>query len=137
MNKVFLSVKEGLKNLVDCSPSLVSDKWLPVLVRQKALLANVSCILALFTFYPPSLITSTHLSNQCMQQLASLVLLSESSTDCYPSNWLGRLHQIKHIKERTETASTLSNTGGSTERRLSSPTASLNGQGIPDFTLYC
>ena len=41
MNKVYLSVKNGLESFVDCSPSLVSDKWLPVLVRQKALLANV------------------------------------------------------------------------------------------------
>uniref|UniRef100_A0A1X7VTP7 Rap-GAP domain-containing protein n=1 Tax=Amphimedon queenslandica TaxID=400682 RepID=A0A1X7VTP7_AMPQE len=112
MNKVYLLVKNGLESFVDCSPSLVSDKWLPVLVRQKALLAN----------------------------LASLVLLSESTTDHYPSNWLGRLHQIKHIRERTEAAATatLQNnaTASAPGSKGSSPTVS-GYNNIPDFTLYC
>lgn len=42
MNKVSLTVKDGLATYLNCSPCLVSDKWLPLLVRQKALLANVS-----------------------------------------------------------------------------------------------
>ena len=44
MNYVTVSVKEDLDDLIDCTPSLISDKSLPLLVRQKALLANVSFI---------------------------------------------------------------------------------------------
>ena len=42
VNKVYLSVKETLKDMLDCTPFLVSDQWLPLLARQKAILANVS-----------------------------------------------------------------------------------------------
>lgn len=38
---------------------------------------------------------------QCLSvQLASLVHMSETMTEHYPSNWLGRLRQIKRIREK-------------------------------------
>ena len=40
-NKVLVVVKKGLEELVNCQPYFVSDQWLPLLVRQKALLVNV------------------------------------------------------------------------------------------------
>lgn len=97
VNHVFLSVREGLTDLLDCQPYLVSDKWLPLLARQKALLAN----------------------------LASLVMLSQSTTTHYPSNWLGRLRQIRHIREKTQNTS---------DKRNTTPSSATP---IQDFTLYC
>jgi len=43
MNRVCLAAKKGLEEMLLSEPSLISDTWLPVLVRQKALQANVSC----------------------------------------------------------------------------------------------
>jgi tuberous sclerosis protein 2 len=98
MNCVSLAVKKGLDKLIDCSSTLISDKWLPILVRQKALLAN----------------------------LASLVLLSQASHDHYPSNWLGRLKQIRRIREKILSDS-------SSDKRNNVPSNVTNN----DFTLYC
>lgn len=75
MNRVHTQAKKGLEvaDLLQGKPSLISDLWLPVLVREKALQAN----------------------------LASLVHLSQSASDqYYLSNWLGRLRHIKRIREK-------------------------------------
>ena len=55
----------------------------------------------------------------CMQ-LASLVHMSDSLTEHYPSNWLGRLCQIKRIRDKC-----LGEHSTGTRRTFS------------DFTAYC
>ena len=47
-NKVTVVVKKSLEELVNCQPYFVSDQWLPLLVRQKALLVNVRLVHTLF-----------------------------------------------------------------------------------------
>lgn len=43
MNLVQVHAKAGLEDKIQTTPVFVSDSCLPILVRQKALQANVSC----------------------------------------------------------------------------------------------
>ena len=42
MNRVSVRAKKGMEQMLDSRPFVISDQWLPVLVRLKALQANVS-----------------------------------------------------------------------------------------------
>lgn len=46
MNLVQVHAKSGLEDKIQTTPVFVSDSCLPILVRQKALQANVSCLFA-------------------------------------------------------------------------------------------
>jgi tuberous sclerosis protein 2 len=90
-NRVSVAVCGGLEGRLSMEPALVSSLQLPTLARTKALQAN----------------------------FASLVHVSESSSlaEQHPNNWLCRLRQIRHIRERC-----------TTDPPHSSP--------LPDFTSY-
>ena len=96
MSKVSVRAKKGMEQMLDSQTFVISDQWLPVLVRLKALQANVSESMRSCA-HPPSMILY-HL------QLASLVHVCETTTaaptERYLTNWLGRLRQINRIREK-------------------------------------
>ena len=42
LSRVSVQAKRGMEQMLDSRPFVISDQWLPVLVRLKALQANVS-----------------------------------------------------------------------------------------------
>ena len=109
------------------SSCLVSDKWLPVLVRQRAIQANVRQPL---TSEPSPLTPDPPL------QIASLVANGASlSTKHCLSNWLGRLRQISSIRGKQGAAAEGAGRGG----EGGTPLRRAGPQRRPlqaDFTLY-
>ena len=144
-------VRKCLEELVNSQPYFISDQWLPLLVRQKALLVNVSTA-------QPCQAVSQHAKNTCISkiwfsvtkivneergiqmymgckvvvlfflQLASVVVQSQSTPARYLSNWLGRLRQIRHIKDRCLSELRSSHQHGDAEPNQTST--------IPDFTQF-
>ena len=46
LSRVSVRAKRGMEQMLDSRPFVISDRWLPVLVRLKALQANVSqCVM--------------------------------------------------------------------------------------------
>ena len=84
----------GLESMMYGGPYLISDQWLPVLVRQMALHANVShthsavCVSSCI-FCTPQLASVVH---KCSH--------TPSSGDQYLSNWLGTLCKITRIRDK-------------------------------------
>lgn len=84
---------------------IVSDRNLPLLVRQMALHANVRpCPLFLKTMHTKS---SLHLFSL---QMASLVHQYRANpSDAYASKWLARLRHIKRIRTRVKKTPKINN----------------------------
>ena len=54
MNKVQVHAKRGVEEMIETTPVFISDSCLPILVRQKALQANVSncSVSTLYCLFP-------------------------------------------------------------------------------------
>uniref|UniRef100_A0AAX7USW7 Tuberin n=1 Tax=Astatotilapia calliptera TaxID=8154 RepID=A0AAX7USW7_ASTCA len=91
-NLVTLQCRKDLEGLVDTTVAkIVSDRNLPLLVRQMALHANVKV---------------THILDSSLSpQMASLVHQYRANpSDAYASKWLARLRHIKRIRTRAQEA---------------------------------
>ena len=78
-----LVVRRGLEELVKCQPYFISDQWLPLLVRQKALLANVCVSLRVHLVFSYNVLY-VHASWHLWLFKASPLLCSTS-----PTGWAG------------------------------------------------
>lgn len=89
-----------LEGLVDTTVAkIVSDRNLPLLVRQMALHANVSVPLTFPTYVPSHTLT---LHSFCLQMASLVHQYKANPSDAYASKWLARLRHIKRIRTRVK-----------------------------------
>ena len=104
LSRVSVRAKRGMEQMLDSRPFVISDQWLPVLVRLKALQANVGLSMSWNSCVTEQILSLSLSLSLHSLQLASLVHVCEttsaSPTERYLTNWLGRLRQINRIREK-------------------------------------